>query len=247
MDLGIKGRKALVCASSKGLGKGCAMALAAEGVNVTLTGRDPIALEATMNEIRKASPNTMVTISPGDITTPQGRADALRVCGEPDILVTNSGGQPPGDFRDWKHEDWLRALNNHMLTPIDLIKSTVDGMRQRGFGRIINIMSFTVRIPDPVLMLSNGPRSGLASVVSALSRTIAKDGVTINNMLPGTFLTGRTSQNPLTAHLRSNEITGRFGTPEEFGKICAFLCSVHAGFVVGQNILIDGGRYRGNF
>lgn len=247
MDLGIAGRKALICASSSGLGRGCALALAAEGVDVTLNGRNRPALDATAEVIRLVNPDVTVSIAHCDITTAEGRDEALRVCPQPDILITNSGGQPPGDFRDWRREDWLRALNNHMLTPIDLIRATVDGMRERSFGRIVNIMSFTVRIPDPVLMLSNGPRSGLASVVSALSKTVAKDGVTINNLLPGTFLTGRTSQNPLTAHLRSTEQTGRLGNAEEFGKLCAFLCSAHAGYVVGQNILIDGGRYRGNF
>src|SRR5215213_9757901 len=191
MDLGIKGRHALVCAASKGLGKGCAMALAREGVNVTITARTQADLEQTAEEIRREAPDVMIRAVAGDITTPEGRAAALADCPHPDILVNNAGGPPPGDFRDWSREDWIRALEANMLTPIELIKATVDGMMERGFGRIVNITSSAVKGPIDILGLSNGARSGLTGFVACLARKTIRRGVTINNLLPGPFDTDR--------------------------------------------------------
>ncbi len=257
MDLGLKGKTALVCAASKGLGKGCAMMLAAEGVNLVITARGKEALEATAAEIRK-SHGVQVTAIAGDITTTEGRAAALAACPSPDILVNNAGGPPPGDFRDWDRDTWIKALDANMLTPIELIKATVDGMIARKFGRIINITSGAVKAPIPELGLSNGARTGLTGFVAGLSRSIAKNNVTVNNLLPGPFDTDRLranfafnakktgqSEEALSAARASANPSGRFGTIEEFGAACAFLCSVHAGFITGQNILLDGGSFPG--
>lgn len=259
MDLGLTNRTALVCAASKGLGKGCAMALAREGVSLVITARGNEALEATAEEIRRATGAEVRAVA-GDITTPEGRAAALAVCPSPDILVTNAGGPPPGDFRDWTRDDWVKALDANMLTPIELIKATVDGMIGRRFGRIVNITSASVKAPADILGLSNGARSGLTGFVAGLARKTAVHNVTINNLLPGAFATER-----LTVTLESGakvrgitleEMTRqriaaipaqRFGNPEEFGEFCAFLCSVHAGYITGQNMLIDGGAYPGTF
>ena len=260
MDLGIHGRSALVCASSKGLGKGCAMALAREGVNVTITARTASQLEAAADEIRRAAPDVVVTVVPGDITTPEGRTAALSACPDPDILINNAGGPPPGDFRDWSREDWIRAVDANMLTPIELMKATVDGMMRRGFGRVVNITSSAVKAPIDILGLSNGARSGLTGFVAGLSRKTVSRGVTINNLLPGPFDTDRL-RGTATARARQNNRTiddelaamaqlnpaGRLGTPEEFGAACAFLCSMHAGYITGQNWLLDGGGYPGTF
>ena len=191
MDLGIKGRHALVCASSKGLGRACAMALAAEGVHVTLTARGAEALAKTAAEIRKANPGVEVNEVAGDITTPAGREAALKACPNPDILVNNAGGPPPGDFRNWTRDDWIKALDANMLTPIELIKATVDGMIARKFGRIVNITSAAVKAPIEVLGLSNGARTGLTGFVAGLSRKTVRDNVTINGLLPGPFDTDR--------------------------------------------------------
>ena len=258
MDMGIKGRTALVCAASKGLGKGCAMALAGEGVNLVITARGADALEATADEIRRATGVT-VTAVVGDITTPDGRTAALAAAPQFDILVNNAGGPPPGDFRDWDRDAWIKAVDANMLTPIELIKATVDGMAARGFGRIVNITSGAVKAPIDILGLSNGARSGLTGFVAGVARSaIAGNGVTINNLLPGTFDTdrliattkgqaakaGRTIEQQL--EVRAKAIPAkRFGTPAEFGAICAFLCSQHGGFITGQNILADGGAYPG--
>jgi len=261
MDLGIVGRWALVCAGSKGLGKGCARALAGEGVNVVVTARGEEALQATAAELRVFAPRVQVVAVAGDITTPEGRAAALAACPQVDILVNNAGGPPPGDFRDWDRAAWIKAVDANMLTPIELIKATVDAMTARGFGRIVNITSGAVKAPIDVLGLSNGARSGLTGFVAGVSRSkIAAQGVTINNLLPGAFDTDRlkgtmagaakkTGQ-PIEAIMETRKKTipaQRFGTPDEFGAICAFLCSQHAGYINGQNVLADGGAYPGSF
>ncbi len=191
MDLGIKGRRALVCASSKGLGRACAAALAAEGVHVTLTARGAEVLSATAAELRKAYPGVEIIEVAGDITTPAGREAALKACPNPDILVNNAGGPPPGDFRNWTRDDWLKAIDANMLTPIELIKATVDGMMSRKFGRIVNITSAAVKAPIDVLGLSNGARSGLTGFVAGLARKTVRENVTINGLLPGPFETDR--------------------------------------------------------
>ena len=259
MDLGIAGRTALVCAASKGLGKGCAMALAEEGVNLTITARGVEALEATAEEIR-AKTGVGVNTAAGDIATPEGRAIALETAGSPDILVNNAGGPPPGDFRDWTREDWIKALDANMLSAIELIKATVDPMMERGFGRIVNITSSSVKAPIEVLGLSNGARSGLTGFVAGVARKTVRNNVTINALLPGPFDTDRLrgtiayraaqgagSADELAAAAAAANPSGRFGTAEEFGKACAFLCSVHAGYITGHNLLMDGGNYPGTY
>ena len=259
MDMGIRGKTALVCAASKGLGRACAMALAAEGVNVVITARGKEALEATAEDIRKATGAKVVTVA-GDITTPEGRASALAAAPHYDILVNNAGGPAPGDFRDWDRDTWIKALDANMLTPIELIKATVDGMIARKFGRIVNITSGAVKAPIDILGLSNGARSGLTGFVAGLSRKTVAHNVTINGLLPGPFETDRLkstlgtwakrdgiSIEEASARRKKENPAGRFGTPEEFGAACAFLCSVHAGYMTGQNILLDGGHYPGTF
>ena len=259
MDLGIKGKNALVCAASKGLGKGCAMALAREGVNLVITARGKEALEATAEEIRKATGAKVVAVA-GDITTAEGRAQALAACPNPDILVNNAGGPPPGDFRNWAREDWIKAIDANMLTPIELIKATVDGMIARKFGRVVNITSSAVKAPIAELGLSNGARTGLTGFIAGLSRKTAHANVTINNLLPGRFWTDRLKGNTehnakqqgksveeVKAALEKTIPAGRFGTPDEFGAYCAYLCSAQAAYVTGQNLLIDGGAYPGTF
>ncbi len=260
MNLGIEGKWALVCAASKGLGKGCAQALVREGVNVVVTARGLDALEATASELRALNGGEVRSVA-GDITTPEGRAAALAACPQVDILVNNAGGPPPGDFRQWDREVWIKALDANMLTPIELIKSVVDVMAARGFGRIVNITSGAVKAPIDVLGLSNGARSGLTGFVAGLARSdIAAKGVTLNSLLPGPFDTerlqtmlragavkaGRDPEAVLAAR-RAAVPAGRFGSAEEFGAVCAFLCSVHAGYITGQNLLLDGGAYPGTF
>lgn len=260
MDLGLKGKWALVCAASKGLGKGCAKALVAEGVNVVITARGADALEATAAELRALGRAEVRTVA-GDITTLEGRSAALAACPQVDILVNNAGGPPPGDFREWGREAWIKALDANMLTPIELIKATVDAMAARGYGRVVNITSGAVKAPIDILGLSNGARSGLTGFAAGLARSnIAARGVTINGLLPGAFDTDRlrgtmqgaaakTGQ-PLDAVMakRAAAIPAqRFGTADEFGAVCAFLCSVQAGYLTGQNILLDGGAYPGTF
>ena len=259
MDLGIAGKTALVCAASKGLGRGCAEALAAEGVNVTIVARTADTLEATAAAIRSKSGVDVKAVA-CDITTPEGRAAALAACPQPDILVNNAGGPPPGDFRKFTHDDWIRALEANMLTPIELMRATIDGMISRGFGRVVNITSSSVKAPIDVLGLSNGARSGLTGFVAGVARKVAPDGVTINNLLPGLFDTDRIavtfeasakSQNISVDEARQQRMATiparRFGTSDEFGRACAFLCSVHAGYITGQNWLIDGGAYPGTY
>ncbi|WP_186145559.1 SDR family oxidoreductase [Burkholderia gladioli] len=259
MDLGIAGRTALVCAASKGLGRGCAQALAAEGVKLVIVARTQETLDATAGAIRQAT-GAEVTAVACDITTAAGREAALAACPQPDILVTNAGGPPPGDFRDFSRDDWIRAVDANMLTPIELIRATVDGMIARRFGRIVNITSSAVKAPIDVLALSNGARSGLTGFVAGLSRKVVEHNVTINNLLPGLFDTDRikttlaasakaagTSVDEVRAR-RTQEIPARrLGQPDEFGAACAFLCSAHAGYITGQNWLIDGGSYPGTF
>jgi 3-oxoacyl-[acyl-carrier protein] reductase len=259
MDLGIAGRRALVCAASKGLGRGCAQALADAGCEVTIVARSADTLRRTADEIAARAGRPVFYVA-CDITTPEGRGDALAACEAPDILVNNAGGPPPGDFRDWDRAAWLRALDANMLTPIELIKATVDGMIARRFGRIVNITSAAVRAPIDILGLSNGARSGLTGFVAGLARQVARHNVTINNLLPGPFETdrlratmasrasvaGKSIEEMLAAGRAANP-AGRYGTIDEFGAACAFLCSVHAGYIVGQNWLIDGGAFSGTF
>lgn len=257
MDLGITGRKALVCAASEGLGKACAWSLAMNGVDVVITGRTPDKLAAAKAEIERDSGRTVVTVA-GDITTPEGRAAALAACPEPDILITNAGGPPPGDFRDWTRDDWIKALDANMLTPIELIKATVDGMMARKFGRIVNITSSAVKAPIDVLGLSNGARAGLTGFVAGIARKTVAHNVTINGLLPGPFetarLIGTTKATAAKTGRSFDEVweerkklnpAQRYGTPFEFGEYCAFICSAQAGYITGQNLLIDGGNYPG--
>src|SRR5687767_15426528 len=259
MDLGIRGRTALVCAASKGLGKGCAIALAREGVNLVITARGREALEATAAELRSTFKVKVDAIA-GDITTEEGRSAALKAAPSPDILVNNAGGPPPGDFRAWDRDTWLKALEANMITPILLIRAVVDGMVARKFGRVVNITSGAVKAPIPELGLSNGARTGLTGFVAGLSRTTGRHNVTINNLLPGPFETDRLRSNlefnakkvgKTAAELRKVRTdanpSGRFGTAEEFGDACAFLCSAQAGYITGQNLLMDGGAYPGTF
>ena len=265
MDLGISGRWALVCGASKGLGFGCAQALAREGAHVVIVARGAEALQAAADQLRgdpQVPQGTQVEPIAVDITTAEGRARVFAFRKDYDIVVTNAGGPPPGDFRDWDREAWIKAVDANMLTPIELIKATVDGMAARGFGRIVNITSSAVKAPIDILGLSNGARSGLTGFVAGLARTqkLASANVTINNLLPGAFDTDRLrgtmagaakkSGQPIETVLdarRKGIPAQRFGTPAEFGAACAWLCSVHAGYVTGQNILIDGGAFPGTF
>jgi 3-oxoacyl-[acyl-carrier protein] reductase len=255
MDLGIKGRVALVCAGSKGLGRACADALAAEGVALFLNGRDVVSLEQAAQAIA-AKHGVAVTPVAADLSTPQGREIILRVCPAPDILVNNAGGPPPGDLKQWTDADWDRALATNLRAPVALIGAYVDGMAERGFGRIVNITSSIVRHPIDVQGLSAAARAGLHGLVSTVVRGVAARNVTINNILPGTFATdrlvsnfafigkrqGKTAEEALAA--RRNELPAkRFGDPAELGTLCAYLCSTHAAYISGQNFLIDGGAH----
>ena len=259
MDLGIRGKRALVCGASRGLGRACAEALAAEGVHVTLAARRDGVVQAAAEEIRRLGAATVTPVA-CDITTAAGRVKALAACPQPDILITNAGGPPTGDFRNWSRDDWIAALDANMLTPIELIKATVDGMLGRGFGRIINITSSAVKAPIDILGLSNGARSGLTGFVAGLARKTVLHNVTINNLLPGPFDTDRlnavfaaaaqmagTGLDAVRDARRLQNPAQRFGTAAEFGAVCAFFCSVHAGYMTGQNILLDGGAYPGTF
>ena len=282
MDLGIAGKWALVCGASKGLGLGCAQALHAEGVNVVLVARglevlqqsaiDLIAVKAIntpdkdKNSLKSSAFTAKVLFVAADITTEAGRAAAFAVPGGPgkdfDIVITNAGGPPPGDFRNWEREDWLKAVDANMLTPIELIKATVDGMTARGFGRIVNITSSAVKAPIDILGLSNGARSGLTGFVAGVARTtkLAGNNVTINNLLPGAYDTDRLKTTMQGAAQKSGKTMDdvmdarrktipalRFGNPAEFGATCAFLCSQQAGYITGQNVLTDGGAYPGTY
>ena len=262
MDLGIAGKWALVCGASKGLGYGCAQALVREGVNVLIVARGAEALQAAAAQLQQqAAAGAQVQALAADITTETGRAMVWALRRDFDIVVTNAGGPPPGDFRHWDREAWIKAVDANMLTPIELIKATADGMAARGFGRIVNIPSSAVKAPIDILGLSNGARSGLTGFVAGLARSkIASQGVTINNLLPGAFYTDRLKSNFATNAEKSGKTLDevadarrkavpaqRFGTPEEFGEVCAFLCSQQAAYLTGQNILLDGGAYPGTF
>lgn len=253
MDLGIKGKRALVCASSKGLGRGCAEALAAAGVDLVMNARGAEALEATAAAIRDAHGVNVTTLAT-DVTTPDGQAATLEAAGDIDILVTNAGGPPPGMWTDWERDDFIKALDANMLTPIALMKATLPGMMEKGWGRVVNITSVSVKAPIGQLGLSNSARTGLTGYVAGTSRQVAPSGVTINNLLPGIHATDRAAgldngaaqaQGITADQAKANRIetipARRYGTAEEFGQTCAFLCSQHAGFIVGQNILLDGG------
>ena len=253
MDLGIRGKRALVCASSKGLGLGCATALAEAGVNLVMNARGSEALEAAAADLRDRFGVEVVTVA-ADVTTEEGRAEVLAAAGSPDILVTNAGGPPPGMWSDWDRDDFIAALDANMLTPIALMKACLPAMMERGWGRVVNITSQSVKAPIPALGLSNAARTGLTGYVAGTSRQVAPSGVTVNNMLPGIHATDRAisldggvsrAQNISVEEAKTQrEATipaRRYGTAAEFGAMCAFLCSQHAGFIVGQNILVDGG------
>jgi len=257
MDLGIKGKRAIVCAASKGLGKACALSLAREGVELVINARSQDALEATAQEI-SGETGVKVTAVAADITTDAGRDLVLAACPQPDILVNNAGGPPPGDFRDWDRDDWIKAIDSNMLSAIFMIKATVDGMIERKFGRVVNITSAAVRPPIEILGLSNGARAGLTGFIAGLSRKTVVHNVTINNLLPGPFATDRFFDNirfqaeksgrtfeDLLAQREGENPAKRIGDPAEFGDACAFLCGARAGFITGQNLLMDGGSYPG--
>jgi 3-oxoacyl-[acyl-carrier protein] reductase len=257
MDLGIKGKRAIVCGASKGLGRGCAEALAREGVEVTIVARTQATLDETAAEIRKLTGATVHAVA-ADIATAEGRAKVLAVCPNPDILVNNAGGPPPGDFRNWSRDTWLAAIDANMLAPIEMIKATLDGMIERKFGRVVNITSAAVRAPIAELGLSNGARAGLTGFIAGLSRQVVPHNVTMNNLLPGPFETDRLMSNlkfnaekqgialdEIVTRRKAANPAKRFGTVPEFGNTCAFLCSASAGFITGQNILMDGGSYPG--
>lgn len=259
MELGIGGRTALLVGASRGLGKACAFALAREGVALTLSARTPDVLERTCAEIRAAT-GVRVTAVVGDITKPEGRQAMLAACPQPDILLNNADGPVPGDFRDWSRQDWIDALDSMMLGPIEMIRLTVDGMMARKFGRIINIVSRSVKIPQGELGLSNGARSGLVGFVGGLARQTVEHNVTINNLLPGIFDSdaqrrhingmleeGGKSFDEIWKSRAAGNPAKRYGRPEELGAYFAFLCSDHAGFITGQNLLVDGGSYPGTF
>ncbi|MEZ5650299.1 MAG: SDR family oxidoreductase [Burkholderiaceae bacterium] len=259
MDFGISGRWAIVCAASKGLGYGCAQALADEGVNLVINARSGGPLDEAAARLRERA-GVEVRAVAADITTAKGRASVLEACPQPDILVNNAGGPPPGDFRDFSRDDWVAAVDANMVTPIELIKAVIDPMIERRFGRIVNITSSSVKAPLPALGLSNGARAGLTGFVAGLARQCASHGVTINNLLPGAFDTdrlrgnfksiaakgGQTEEQAAAARLATIPAR-RFGTAEEFGQACAFICSRQASYFTGQNFLIDGGAYPGTF
>ncbi|MGD0189313.1 MAG: SDR family oxidoreductase [Rhizomicrobium sp.] len=257
MDLGIAGRKAIVCGGSAGLGRGTATALARDGVTLFIAARDENRLNAAASEIA-AETGGAVHAVPADVTTDEGRNALLAACPAPDILINNAGGPPPGDFRTWSREDWIKALDANMLSAIMLIKATIDGMIERRFGRIVNITSHMVKQPVGILGLSNGARAGLTGFVGGLSRDVARHNVTINNVLPGQFDTDRLRSNhakfaaaqkidieKFRENAKSQIPARRFGEPTEFGAMCAFLCGAQAGYITGQNILLDGGQFPG--
>ena len=258
MDLGLKGRKAIICASSRGLGKGCAMALAGEGVDLVINGRNPDVTNATADELRKQG--VSVTVILGDVSDPDTQAKLIEACPDPDILVNNNAGPKLRDFRELDREAILAGVTQNMVTPIELIQKVIDGMSERGFGRIVNITSLSVYQPILGLDLSSGARAGLTSFLAGIARSVADKNVTINQLLPGKLDTDRIrdtfkfgadkagiSLEDERARQEKTIPAGRLGTPEEFGKTCAFLCSAHAGYITGQNIRLDGGLYPSAF
>ena len=259
MELGIRGKKALLSGASRGLGRACALALASEGVDVTIVARTRDVLERTGADIAAATGVKVTTVA-GDITTQQGREAALKACPQPDILINNADGPVPGDFRDWTRDDWIAALDSMMLSHIEMMRLTVDGMMERGFGRIVNIVSRSVKTPQLELGLSNGARSGLVGFVAGLARQTIARGVTINNLLPGIFdsdaqrrhiegmleTTGKSFDQIWQERAAANPAK-RYGDPKELGAYCAFLCSMNAGYITGQNLVIDGGSYPGTY
>ncbi len=264
MDLELRGKWALVCGASKGLGLGCAQALVKEGVNVLIVARGVEVLAQAASDLianYAVSTGAEVLFCAQDITTEAGRAAVFAMRREFDVVVTNAGGPPTGDFREWDRDAWIRAIDANMLTPIALIKATVDGMAARGFGRIVNITSSAVKSPIDILGLSNGARSGLTGFVAGVARSsLAAKGVTINNLLPGAFDTDRLKTNFAATSAKTGQAADaiadarrktipaqRFGTPQEFGAVCAFLCSRQAGYITGQNVLVDGGAFPGTF
>lgn len=259
MDLGLAGKSAIICASSKGLGKACAMSLAREGATVVINGRDPEALAATATDIRAATGADVAAVA-GDVTTANGQAALFSACPEPDILINNAGGPAPGGFRDWDRQAWLDGMVPNMIAPVELMRACVDGMIERQFGRIVTVTSIAVKMPFEGLWMSTAARSGLTGFVAGLAREVAGHNVTVNNLMPGLFLTDRLRaglQAPaerlgktfeeMAAETTVRIPAGRFGDPAEFGEACAYLCSAQAGFITGQNILIDGGMYPGTF
>ena len=257
MDLGINGKNAIVCASSKGLGKACAQALAREGVNVLICARNEEPLAAAARSIREIGRGGVQAVV-ADVTREEGRERLFEACPEPDILVNNAGGPPPGDFRDWDQSDWFNAVNNNMYSAIDMIRRCLDGMMSRGFGRIVNITSVAVKMPVGNLGLSNGARSGLTGFVSGIAREPARHNVTINNLLPGYIATDRMWSVLENAARQASQDSKSFneamfskvgarrpGDPDEFGALCAFLCSRQAAYLTAQNILMDGGLFPG--
>lgn len=259
MDLGLEGKSAIVCGGSRGMGRAAAEMLAAEGVGLTLFARNPERLEAAAADIRARFGMAVSTVS-GDVTIAADRARLMAACPDPDILVTNADGMPPGDFRAWSREDWIAALDAMMLAPIDLMKATVDGMMARGFGRIVNIVSRSVKSPQAEMGLSNGARSGLVGFVAGLSRQTIARGVTINNVLPGIVATDAQKHHveklsamsgrpfaDIWAERAAQNPARRYGEAAEIGATIAFLCSAHAGFITGQSLLVDGGQYPGTY
>ncbi len=259
MDLGISGKQGIVCGASQGLGLACARALAREGVNLTLIARSPEPLQAAVERLAQLGTGKIQAVV-GDITTDEGRDAVLKACPAPDILINNAGGPPPGDFRDWRQKEWFDAVNSNMYSAIDMIRRTLDGMAERGFGRIVNITSTSVKSPMPGLGLSNGARAGLSGFVAGVAREKVGDNVTINNLLPGLFATDRgrgylayrAAQEGVSAEAFEQQFyasspAGRMGDPDEFGATCAFLCSAMNGYMTGQNILLDGGVYEGTY
>jgi 3-oxoacyl-[acyl-carrier protein] reductase len=257
VDLGISGRKAIVCGASAGLGRGAATALAAEDVEVVIAARDPERLQAAAKAIGDETGNEPKWVA-ADVSTEEGRSAILAACPAPDILINNAGGPPPGDFRTWSRADWIKTLDANMLSAIELIRQTIDGMIERRFGRIVSITSHMVKAPAGMLGLSNGARAGLTGFVGGVAREVAQHNVTLNNLLPGQFDTDRLKNNQRAfAAVRKVEFeearrdfmrqipARRFGDPREFGAACAFLCSAHAGFITGQNLLLDGGQFPG--
>ena len=260
MDLGIKGKNAIICASSRGLGKACASSLALNGVNVVLNGRDEKVLTDTKNEISQLAPNVKVEAIACDVSTSEGRDKIMDACPSPDILVNNNGGPPFKDFRELDRDAIIEGVDMNMITPIELVKSVIDGMIEKNFGRIVNITSVSVKRPVVDLDLSSGARAGLTAFLSGVSRSIADKNITINNILPGFFDTDRLRQGVtsmakmnsesenIVADRMANSIPAkRFGNPHEFGETCAYLCSIQAGYITGQNLLLDGGLFDSSF